>query len=145
MRWAHSTASASPLAVSCESDHPDHLFMRLHWLCPWRTITNFKTLKRQMIFFTCIGNKYPPIHFRIPEELVLQILMGCRSSIFLAGKTLGTQAIVYNRTMIFDWSGLKNNRYFHLTSVNDPLKYCNYALPIPSPLGLPFMPCDLPN
>lgn len=47
--------------------------------------------------------------------------------------------------MIFDWNGLKNHRHFHLTSVNDPLKYCNYALPIPSPLGLPFMPCDLPN
>jgi len=47
--------------------------------------------------------------------------------------------------MIFDWNGLKEHRYFLLTSVNDPLKYCNYAIPIPSPIGLPLMPCDLPN
>jgi hypothetical protein len=47
--------------------------------------------------------------------------------------------------MIFDWNGLKDHRYFLLTTVNDPLKYCNYAIPIPSPIGLPFMPCDLPN
>jgi hypothetical protein len=47
--------------------------------------------------------------------------------------------------MMFDWQGLRDHRHFILTTVNDPLKYCNYALPIPSPIGLPFMPCDLPN
>ena len=47
--------------------------------------------------------------------------------------------------MIFDWNGLRDNRYFILTTINDPLKYCNYALPFPCPIGLPFMPCDLPN
>lgn len=47
--------------------------------------------------------------------------------------------------MMFDWNGLKDQRHFILASINDPLKYCNYALPIPSPIGLPFMPCDLPN
>ena len=47
--------------------------------------------------------------------------------------------------MIFDWNGLKDHRNFILSSVNNPLKYCNYALPFPSPVGLPFMPCDLPN
>lgn len=46
---------------------------------------------------------------------------------------------------MFDWNGLKDNRYFHLVTINDPLKYCNYALPFPAPIGLPFMPCDLPN
>lgn len=51
----------------------------------------------------------------------------------------------WKKGMIFDWQGLKDHRHFLLTTVNDPLKYCNYALPIPSPVGLPFMPCDLPN
>jgi len=47
--------------------------------------------------------------------------------------------------MIFDWSGLKDNKYFLIIQKNDPLKYCNYAFPVPSAIGLPFMPCDLPN
>ena len=46
---------------------------------------------------------------------------------------------------MFDWSGLKGNRYFMLKQVPDPLKYCNYSIPIPLGIGLPFMPCDLPN
>ena len=52
--------------------------------------------------------------------------------------------IVYN-VMIFDWSGLKEHRYFIINQKSDPLKYCNYPLPIPMAVGLPFMPCDLPN
>ena len=47
--------------------------------------------------------------------------------------------------MIFDWGGLGESRHFLLVQKNDPLKYCNYALPVPMPVGLPFMPCDLPN
>lgn len=47
--------------------------------------------------------------------------------------------------MIFDWSGLKHHKYFVLNQISNPLKYCNYALPFPMPIGLPFMPCDLPN
>ena len=52
--------------------------------------------------------------------------------------------IVYN-VMIFDWSGLKEHRYFIINQKSDPLKYCNYPLPVPMAVGLPFMPCDLPN
>jgi len=53
--------------------------------------------------------------------------------------------IIYDHSMIFDWSGLKDHRYFILKQISDPLKYCNYAIPIPIPIGLPFMPCDLGN
>lgn len=47
--------------------------------------------------------------------------------------------------MIFDWSGLRDHRHFILEQISDPLKYCNTAIPIPLGIGLPFMPCDLPN
>ena len=47
--------------------------------------------------------------------------------------------------MIFDWNGLGEECHFILEQKPDPLKYCNYALPFPMPIGLPFMPCDLPN
>ena len=47
--------------------------------------------------------------------------------------------------MMFDWAGLNEQRYFVLKQKSDPLKHCNYALPFPMPIGLPFMPCDLPN
>ena len=47
--------------------------------------------------------------------------------------------------MMFDWQGLKDECHFVLTQKSDPLKYCNYAIPFPMPIGLPFMPCDLPN
>ncbi len=46
---------------------------------------------------------------------------------------------------MFDWNGLKDKQYFILKQVSDPLKYCNYSTPIPLGIGLPFMPCDLPN
>lgn len=46
---------------------------------------------------------------------------------------------------MFDWTGLKDKQYFILRQVPDPLKYCNYSIPIPLGIGLPFMPCDLPN
>lgn len=47
--------------------------------------------------------------------------------------------------MNFDFPGIGDQRYFILSQKSDPLKYCNYALPFPMPVGLPFMPCDLPN
>ncbi len=43
------------------------------------------------------------------------------------------------------FKGFKKKRHFLLTQISYPLKYCNYALPFPMPIGLPFMPCDLPN
>lgn len=46
---------------------------------------------------------------------------------------------------MFDWQGLKDECHFVLIQKPDPLKYCNYAIPFPMPIGLPFMPCDLPN
>lgn len=46
---------------------------------------------------------------------------------------------------MFDWNGLKKQNHFVLKQVSNPLKYCNYALPFPMSIGLPFMPCDLPN
>lgn len=46
---------------------------------------------------------------------------------------------------MFDWSGLKDKQYFILRQIPNPLKYCNYSIPIPLGIGLPFMPCDLPN
>ncbi len=50
-----------------------------------------------------------------------------------------------NSKRMFDWTGLKDKQYFILRQVPDPLKYCNYSIPIPLGIGLPFMPCDLPN
>lgn len=47
--------------------------------------------------------------------------------------------------MIFEWNGLQDQKYFIIKQKSDPLKYCNYALPFPMAIGLPFMPCDLPN
>ena len=46
---------------------------------------------------------------------------------------------------MFDWTGLKDKQYLMLKQTSDPLKYCNYSIPIPLGIGLPFMPCDLPN
>jgi len=47
--------------------------------------------------------------------------------------------------MIFDWSGLADHRYFLLLQKNNPLKYCNTAIPVPMAIGMPLTPCDLPN
>jgi hypothetical protein len=46
---------------------------------------------------------------------------------------------------MFDWAGLGNRRHLVLIQNPDPLEYCTYSLPIPTSVGLPCAPCDLPN
>ena len=41
--------------------------------------------------------------------------------------------------------GLKFLKYALLLQENDPLEFCVCPLPIPSNIGIPFFPCELPN
>ena len=40
---------------------------------------------------------------------------------------------------------LKNLKYALIQQENDPLEFCVITLPIPSQVGIPFFPCELPN
>ena len=46
---------------------------------------------------------------------------------------------------MFDWAGIGTIKHLILTQNPDPLEYCTYSLPFPSPIGLVCSPCDLPN
>jgi hypothetical protein len=41
--------------------------------------------------------------------------------------------------------GLKNVKYALLKQENDPLEFCVLPIPIPSRIGIPCFPCELPN